>query len=64
MPKVKNQKRLVLDVSAENPRAQQISERLGFEVTKACVSRLENRFGHVVDHYRMERKIGQLIHMR
>jgi ribosomal protein S18 acetylase RimI-like enzyme len=27
-PKVKNQKRLVLDVSAENPRAQQLSERM------------------------------------
>lgn len=57
-PKIKNQKRFVLDVSSENPRAQQLYERLGFALTKTCVSRLNNRFGHVVDHYRMERKIG------
>lgn len=47
-------KTAALDVSAENPRAQALYERLGFTVTRERVSTLENRFARVPNHFRME----------
>ncbi len=44
-----------LDVSVENPSAQKLYERLGFEVTRELVSRLSNSRGRVPDNRRMER---------
>ena len=46
-----------LDVSVENPRAQQLYERLEFVVTQERQSRLKNSFGHVANHRRMVRKL-------
>jgi len=43
-----------LDVSVENPRAQALYERLGFRVTKECVSKLANSTAVVPHHRRME----------
>lgn len=47
----------VLDVSVENPRAQALYERLGFVVTRACPSRLQNSTARVPDHRRMETQL-------
>lgn len=44
----------VLDVSAENPRAQALYERLGFVVTRECISTLHNAHATVPNHRRME----------
>jgi ribosomal protein S18 acetylase RimI-like enzyme len=44
----------VLDVSVENPRAQALYERLGFAVTRECISTLRNRHATVPSHRRME----------
>ncbi len=44
----------VLDVSEENPKAQALYERLGFEVTKCEKSNLKNKYGHVANHFRMK----------
>lgn len=46
----------VLDVSAINPRAKALYERLGFTVTKENKSKLKNKYAAVPDHYRMEKK--------
>ena len=46
--------RAALDVSVENPRAQALYERLDFEVTEECMSKLENSTARVPDHRRME----------
>lgn len=46
-----------LDVSAENPRAQALYERLGYRVVRECPSRLQNAAGRVADHRRMERPV-------
>lgn len=46
-------KRYVLDVSEENPKARSLYERLGFSVTKHELSTLKNNFGHVANHFRM-----------
>ncbi len=43
-----------LDVSALNPRAQALYERLGFTVTAECISTLRNDEVVVPDHRRME----------
>src|SRR5271163_4963019 len=42
-----------LDVAITNPRAQLLYERLGFVVQALRSSKLRNRRGQVVDHYRM-----------
>jgi ribosomal protein S18 acetylase RimI-like enzyme len=47
----------VLDVSAENPRAQALYVRLGFTVTKTRESALANAYGRVPAHHRMEREL-------
>jgi ribosomal protein S18 acetylase RimI-like enzyme len=44
-----------LDVAVTNPRAQLLYERLGFAVDMLRSSKLQNRRGRVVDHYRMSR---------
>jgi ribosomal protein S18 acetylase RimI-like enzyme len=46
-----------LDVAVTNPRAQLLYERLGFVVERLCSSKLQNRRGRVVDHYRMRRSV-------
>lgn len=43
-----------LDVSDENPRAQALYERLGFEVIKTTDTDIKNEFGWVEKHHRME----------
>jgi ribosomal protein S18 acetylase RimI-like enzyme len=43
-----------LDVSARNPRAQALYERLGFRVTREQRSSLSNAYASVPDHRRME----------
>lgn len=43
----------VLDVSAENPRAQALYERLGFVVTGEKASALQSEYGRVPNHRRM-----------
>jgi len=43
-----------LDVSAENPRAQALYERIGYRVTREYVSKLANRHAKVPSHFRME----------
>ncbi len=48
----------VLDVSAENPRAQALYERLGFVVTDERPSNLSNETATVPDHRRMEARLG------
>ena len=50
--------RAVLDVSAENPRAQALYERLGFGVTASRDSRFANAFGRIPGHRRMELAVG------
>lgn len=50
--------RAALDVSVENPRAQELYERLGFEVAWEMRSTLQNRYGAVASHRRMERAYG------
>ena len=45
----------VLDVSAENPRAQALYTRLGFAVTATRESRFANAHGRIPTHHRMER---------
>lgn len=47
----------VLDVSTENPKAQQLYKRLGFKTTKLVPSTLKSPFGYVPSHYRMERPV-------
>ncbi len=49
---------LTLDVSAANPRAQALYERLGFVVTRERPSALSNAQGAVAAHRRMERRQG------
>lgn len=49
--------RAALDVSAENPRAQALYERLGFAVTRERKSTLRNRWAEVPDHRHMERSL-------
>jgi ribosomal protein S18 acetylase RimI-like enzyme len=44
----------VLDVSMENPRAQALYTRMGYEVTGERISSLRNRAGYVPSHRRME----------
>ncbi len=46
--------RAALDVSIENPQAQALYERLGFEVTGETEANLKSAFGRVVAHRRME----------
>jgi ribosomal protein S18 acetylase RimI-like enzyme len=46
--------RCLLDVSAENPRAEALYARLGYRVTKVNRSTLANAAGRVADHRRME----------
>ncbi|MBX3179157.1 MAG: GNAT family N-acetyltransferase [Candidatus Hydrogenedentes bacterium] len=43
----------VLDVSAENPRAEALYARLGYQVVRDIPSRLANAAGRVPDHRRM-----------
>lgn len=45
----------VLDVSVENPRAQDLYERLGFVVTRENASALRNQHAAVPGHRRMEK---------
>jgi len=47
----------VLDVSAENPRAQKLYERLGFAVTRENASALRNQHALVPSHRRMELRL-------
>ena len=47
----------VLDVSLENPKAQQLYERLGFQVSRLVPSDLKSPFGYVPSHHRMERPV-------
>jgi len=47
----------VLDVSMENPRAEALYTRLGYQVTAEKHSTLCNPAGHVPHHRRMERKV-------
>lgn len=44
----------VLDVSVENPRAQQLYQRMGFEVTGELASTLHSPFATIAAHRRME----------
>ena len=44
----------VLDVSVENPRAQQLYQRMGFRVTALLRSSLRSPFATMPDHRRME----------
>ncbi|MFM1919896.1 MAG: hypothetical protein RLZZ303_1530 [Candidatus Hydrogenedentota bacterium] len=44
----------VLDVSLENPRAQFLYERMGFNVTREVTANLRNQHGHVPGFRRME----------
>lgn len=44
----------MLDVSAENPRAQALYEALGFRVTDELISNYRNATAHVPSHRRME----------
>ncbi len=46
-----------LDVAVTNPRAQALYERLGFVVTGERQSHLQNEYGKVANHRRMERTI-------
>ena len=46
----------VLDVSEENPRAQQLYERLGFKVHKHVLSNYSSNYGYVPNFFRMEFK--------
>ena len=46
-----------LDVSVENPRAQALYERLGFEPVALHKGGLTSRFGEVVDHIYMEKPL-------
>ncbi|WP_049782652.1 GNAT family N-acetyltransferase [Maribacter sp. HTCC2170] len=55
--KIDKQKSFVLDVSIENPQAQRLYEKFGFEVSKKCLSKLKNQFAIVIDHNRMEKEI-------
>ncbi len=48
----------VLDVSAENPRAEALYARLGFVVTSTCQSIFANAFGRVPAQRRMERELA------
>jgi ribosomal protein S18 acetylase RimI-like enzyme len=48
-----------LDVAVTNPRAQLLYERLGFAVDALRSSKLQNRHGRVVDHYRMSCPVGE-----
>jgi ribosomal protein S18 acetylase RimI-like enzyme len=47
----------ILDVSVENPRAQALYERFGFQVTAEHKSSLQNSTARVPDHRRMELKL-------
>ena len=47
----------VLDVSMENPRAEALYTRLGYQVTKQLPSTLRNKHGYVPGHRRMEFRI-------
>lgn len=47
----------MLDVSVENPRAQELYERLGFAVTAERRSKFENATARVPDHRRMELRL-------
>jgi ribosomal protein S18 acetylase RimI-like enzyme len=49
--------RIVLDVAANNPRAEALYRRAGFQVVGERKSRLGNALGKVPDHRRMERTI-------
>jgi ribosomal protein S18 acetylase RimI-like enzyme len=51
-------RRMVLDVSVGNPRAQALYERLGFVATGERASSLANARGAVPGHRRMERGVG------
>ena len=55
--KVENLGNYVLDVSVENPKAQELYDKLGFRVSRKCISSLKNNHASVVDHNRMEKKI-------
>jgi len=44
----------VLDVSEENPRAQLLYERMGFQVSRHIFSKLKNQYSYVPNHFRME----------
>ena len=46
-----------LDVSIENPKAQALYERLGFQIQKENVSNLKNQFSYVANHYKMFKKL-------
>lgn len=46
----------VLDVSEENPKAQKLYERLGFQVFKNYVSKFKNKYSYLPNHSRMELK--------
>lgn len=51
--------RVTLDVSCENPRAQVLYERLGFEVTSETPSTYCNATAHIPSHRRMELRFPQ-----
>ena len=47
-----------LDVAVTNPAAQRLYERLGFEVTRLCVSKLSNAQATVADLRRMQLRLA------
>jgi len=47
----------VLDVSEENPKAQKLYERIGFQVQDYILSSYRNDYGHVPNHFRMNLEI-------
>jgi ribosomal protein S18 acetylase RimI-like enzyme len=55
--RAQGKRRLVLDVSVGNPRAQALYERLGFTVTAQRPSQLTSEQAAVPDHRRMERSL-------
>ncbi|MCP4974839.1 MAG: GNAT family N-acetyltransferase [Maribacter sp.] len=56
-PKINGHTSFILDVSVDNPNAQKLYERMGFTITKKCLSTLNNKYAQVVDHNRMSRNI-------
>jgi ribosomal protein S18 acetylase RimI-like enzyme len=49
---------LALDVSVENPRAEALYRRMGYEEVREVRSNLRNDTGYVANHRRMERGVG------
>ncbi len=49
---------LALDVSARNPNAQRLYERLGYQVVEVISGDLKTEYGDVIEHRYMEKALG------